>query len=70
MVGEFVGERQSQMFVQLRNGMTAAVADAMRMSAILAITLGIAGCSKTNNDEVRSDGARIHILIPGGAGGG
>ncbi|MDJ0657107.1 MAG: tripartite tricarboxylate transporter substrate-binding protein [Xanthomonadales bacterium] len=70
MIVGFTGERQSQMLSRSNGGPLAAIAKVLRVMSILAMATGASGCVEPDDDEAGLDLGRIHILIPGGAGGG
>lgn len=64
------GELKYKMFAHsIGNSITAIVVIA-RVTAILVVAMGASGCEKADVSDAPTKGERIHILIPGGAGGG
>ncbi|MDJ0758454.1 MAG: tripartite tricarboxylate transporter substrate-binding protein [Woeseiaceae bacterium] len=58
------------MFAHSNSERLAAIALAIRVTAVIVATIGVAACEQSDTNDAHSNGERLHILIPGGAGGG
>ncbi len=58
------------MFAPSISGSLVAISVGIRMTAVLLAAIGMFGCEDSGTSDDRSNSERLHILIPGGAGGG